>query len=144
MIIDNARSEDLAPILELLTENQLPLDGLRNHLATTLVAREDGLVIGTAALEIYHDGALLRSVAVRPSRQGLGLGHALTTAALALAKEHRVPAVYLLTTTASKFFPRFGFSRVTREDVPEAVRQSVEFTTACPSTATVMHLGVRS
>jgi amino-acid N-acetyltransferase len=144
MKIDSALSEDLGPILDVLTENQLPLDGLSDHLATTLVAREEGRVVGTAALEVYLDGALLRSVAVRPSRQGRGLGHALTTAALALAKEHRVPAVYLLTTTAAEFFPRFGFTPVTREDVPEAVRQSVEFTTACPSTATVMRLGVRS
>jgi amino-acid N-acetyltransferase len=144
MIIDTARSDDLGPILELLTRNGLPLDGLSDHLPTTLVAREDGQVVGSAALEIYPDGALLRSVAVSPSLQHRGLGQALTRAALALAHEHRVAAVYLLTTTADAFFPRFGFVRVTRQDVPDSVRQSVEFTTACPSTATVMYLGVRS
>ena len=142
MIIDTARSDDLAEILDLLTRTGLPLDGLRDHLPTTLVGREDGHVVGSAALELYADSALLRSVAVSPSLQHRGLGQALTRAALALAREHRVAAVYLLTTTADAFFPRFGFVRVTRQDVPEAVRQSVEFTTARPSTATVMRLTI--
>jgi amino-acid N-acetyltransferase len=81
---------------------------------------------------------------VTPSLQHRGLGQALTRAALALARERRVAAVYLLTTTADGFFTRFGFTTVAREDVPETIRQSVEFTTACPSTATVMRVGVRS
>jgi amino-acid N-acetyltransferase len=142
MIIDTARSDDLGAILDLLTRNGLPLDGLRDYLPTALVGREDGQVVASAALEIYPDGALLRSVAVSPSLQHRGLGQALTRAALALAREHHVGAVYLLTTTADAFFPRFGFVRVTRQDVPEAVRQSAEFTTACPSTATVMRLTI--
>jgi amino-acid N-acetyltransferase len=44
----------------------------------------------------------------------------------------------LLTTTAERYFPRFGFERVDRKDVPESVRASVEFTSACPSSAIVM------
>ncbi len=142
MIVDTARSDDLGAILDLLTRNGLPLDGLRDHLATALVGREHGQVVASAALEIYRDGALLRSVAVSPSLQHRGLGQALTRAALALAREHHVAAVYLLTTTADAFFPRFGFVRVTRQDVPETVRQSLEFTTACPSTAAVMRLTI--
>ena len=38
-------------------------------------------VVGSAALEVYPDGALLRSVAVAPRAQGHGLGHGLTDAA---------------------------------------------------------------
>jgi len=46
--------------------------------------------------------------------------------------------LYLLTTTAADFFPRCGFRRIARADVAPAVQQSVEFTTACPSSALVM------
>ena len=35
-------------------------------------------------------------------------------------------------------FARFGFDVVTRDAVPAAIRASVEFTSACPSSATVM------
>jgi amino-acid N-acetyltransferase len=46
--------------------------------------------------------------------------------------------VFLLTTTAEKFFPRFGFEQIAREDVPPSVQASVEFTSACPTSAIVM------
>jgi amino-acid N-acetyltransferase len=136
--IDKAAPADLDDLLRLLTDDRLPVDGFREHLATALVARENGRIVGTAALEIYQDGALLRSVAVAPEQQGRGLGHELTDAAIRLACELHVPALYLLTTTAERFFPKFGFERVARSDVPASVQASIEFTAACPSSATVM------
>jgi amino-acid N-acetyltransferase len=142
--IQPARSTDADGIRQLVVENGLPLDGLNEHLSTTLVAREDGHIVGTAALEIYEDGALLRSVAVAATRQGHGLGHALTEAAVQLARDRGVPAIYLLTTTAERFFPKFGFERIARRDVPASVQTSVEFTSACPSSATVMRKSLAS
>ena len=60
-------------------------------------------------------------------------------AALAEAAAAGTRDIYLLTTTAGGYFPRFGFTVVSRADVPASVQASVEFTTACPNTATVMH-----
>ncbi len=136
--IEIVRSEDVEELFQMLAGNHLPPDGLREHLSTTLVARQDGCVVGSAALEVYPDAALLRSVAVTPSLQGQHLGRRLTEAALDLAREHEARAVYLLTTTASEYFPKFGFERITRDEVPAAVRTSIEFTSACPASATVM------
>jgi amino-acid N-acetyltransferase len=136
--IDRARPEDAESVLQLLGQNMLPLEGLRDHLGTTLVARQSGYVVGSAALEVYADGALLRSVAVAPNMQGQGLGHRLTDAAIRLAQDLHSPAIYLLTTTAERYFPRFGFERITRADVPPSVQTSIEFTSACPSSAAVM------
>ena len=136
--IEPAQRTDADDILELVVQSGLPPDGLRDHLATTLVAREGGRIVGTAALELYPDGALLRSVAIAPHRRGQGLGHKLTDAAIHLAHHRGAPAVYLLTTTAEEFFPRFGFERITRADVPASVHTSIEFTSACPSSAAVM------
>jgi amino-acid N-acetyltransferase len=136
--IEPARPEDADDILRLLEENHLPLDGLRDHLDTTVVAWQQGRVVGSAALERYRDGALLRSVAVSQPLQGGGLGRQLTDAAIGLARDLNVPAVFLLTTTAERYFPKFGFERIDRTEVPESVRGSVEFTSACPSSAIVM------
>jgi amino-acid N-acetyltransferase len=138
VIVGHASAEDSEVILDLLQRSQLPLDGLTDHLATTVVAREDGRIVGSAALEVYGEHALLRSVAVNQAFQSRGLGRALTEAALAMARDRHVRTVYLLTTTAEQFFPRFGFIRIPREIVPDTVQTSVEFTSACPSTATVM------
>jgi amino-acid N-acetyltransferase len=136
--IDRARASDAEAVLGLLRQNHLPIDGLTEHLATTFVARQDERVTACASLEVYPDGALLRSVAVSAALQGRGLGQALTAAALRLAEELNLPAVYLLTTTAEGFFPKFGFERIERQAVPQSVQTSIEFTSACPSSATVM------
>jgi amino-acid N-acetyltransferase len=139
-----AAPRDWQRIASLLHESGLPIDGLRVHLATTIVAVDGDHIVGCAALEIFGPDALLRSVAVAPTHRGRGMGNALTAAMLAVARTHGVRALYLLTETATEFFPRFGFTTTTRDAVPAAVRQSVEFTTACPESATVMTLPLRS
>lgn len=138
MVIERATERDLPEVLALLAEHGLPEEGVDEHVATLVVARENGHVVGTAAVEVYADGALLRSVAVAPAVQGLGLGHRLTDAALSVAREHHVDTVFLLTTTAERFFPKLGFEPASRADVPASVQASVEFQSACPTSATVM------
>jgi N-acetylglutamate synthase-like GNAT family acetyltransferase len=54
-----ATEKDLDAVLSLLTRRVLPKDGLTDHLGTTLVATNDGQIVGCAALELYVDGALL-------------------------------------------------------------------------------------
>jgi amino-acid N-acetyltransferase len=137
-MIESATPRDLPGIRALLDRLHLPLAGVDEHLATMIVAREGGQIVGTAALELYAEGALLRSVAVEPRRQGHQLGHQLTDAALHLATTRGATTVFLLTTTAERFFPRFGFEQIGREQVPPSVRESVEFQSACPASAIVM------
>jgi amino-acid N-acetyltransferase len=120
------------------SRSHLPIAGLRESLPSALVVREDGAVVGSAALETYGSGVLLRSVVVRESVRGRRLGERLTRAALDLARERRAPAAFLLTTTAPQFFSRFGFATIARDQVPDDVRQSIEFTSACPASAVVM------
>ena len=137
--IEPLKAADVDAVYELLRGHHLPVDGLAEHLATTLVARDGGgRVLGSAGLELYGSHALLRSVAVVGDSHGRHIGRELTLAALELARERGVSAVYLLTTSADNYFPRFGFVRISRADVPSAVQSSIEFTSACPSSATVM------
>jgi len=137
-MIESATERDLPAIRALLERLHLPLAGIDEHLPTMLVAKEGERIVGTAALELYADGALLRSVAVESRRQGRQLGHQLTDAALQLAATHGANTVFLLTTTAERFFPKFGFEQIDREQVPPSVRASVEFQSACPASAIVM------
>jgi len=138
--IERATASDLAAMEALLAANQLPTAGLKDSIGTALVARVGSRTIGCAALEVYPSGVLLRSVAVDDAWRGRGIGHQLTSAGLELARNLGVEAAYLLTTTACDFFPRFGFARVERADVPDDVKQSVEFGSACPTSALVMRL----
>jgi amino-acid N-acetyltransferase len=142
-MIESATPNDLPEIRALLQRLRLPLEGVAEHLTTMLVAREGEAIVGTAALELYAEGALLRSVAVEPQWQGKQLGHQLIDAALQLATTHGVRTVFLLTTTAEQFFPKFGFEQINREQVPPSVRRSAEFQSACPASAIVMRRPLR-
>jgi amino-acid N-acetyltransferase len=137
-MIESATDQDMPEVRSLLQRLGLPFDGVAEHMNTILVAKEEGHVVGTAGLELYDDGALLRSVAVDPRLQGHHLGHELAEAALQLAERHRVGTVFFLTTTDERFFPRFGFEPIARGDVPASLQDSVEFRSACPASAIVM------
>jgi amino-acid N-acetyltransferase len=139
MKIDVATENDLAEVRRLLERQHLPIDGLDEHVGTMLIARDGAQIVGTAALEVYADGALLRSVAVESGHRARGLGQHLTESALQLAQAYGMRDVFLLTTTAEGFFTRFGFETITRAAVPESVQASIEFRSACPASATVMH-----
>ena len=136
--IEPARRGDLPEILALLRANDLPTDGVAEHVDGLIVARAGRTILGIAGLEWYEDGTLLRSVAVEATVRGTGLGQRLTDTVVTEAERGGAPAVYLLTTTADKFFGRFGFERIDRAEVPASVQDSVEFRFACPSTAIVM------
>jgi amino-acid N-acetyltransferase len=142
-MIESPSERDLPEIRSLLERLHLPFAGVDEHLQTMLVAREGGHIVGSAGVELYADGALLRSVAVDPQSQGKRLGHLLTDAALRLATAHGANTVFLLTTTAERFFPKFGFEPIDREHVPASVRESVEFQSACPASAIVMRKQLR-
>lgn len=122
----------------MLETSGLPQDGLGEHLEATLVAREAGRIVGSAAVESYGPCALLRSVAVGGEHRGRGLGRRLTLAALELARKRGASQAFLLTETADDFFSRLGFTAVERAAVPRSVRESVEFVSACPASARAM------
>jgi len=139
-----ARPGEVAAVVALLGRAGLPQDGVRQLVATLLVARANGGVVGSAAIEPYGREALLRSVAVDPSRRGAGLGRRLAEAAVVMASRLRVERLYLLTETAAPFFARLGFRPVSRADIPASVQASPEFAFLCPASAQAMMRDLRT
>jgi N-acetylglutamate synthase-like GNAT family acetyltransferase len=138
-ITRKAEAADYAQITQLLTSAGLPLEGLDGH-HNFLVLCRDGRVIGCAAIERYGPCGLLRSVALETGERRHGLGARLVQEVLRQAPGDAIAELFLLTTTAATFFERLGFRAIPRDDVPAPVRASVEFRSACPSSATVMRL----
>ena len=138
--VRRAEPADLSGVHELLTANKLPLDGVASALDCFVVAEHDERIVGVAGIEHCGAGeyALLRSVAVDDAWKGRGLGRALVMRAIGDAEARGAKALYLLTTTAESYFPSFGFKPAPRSAVPDAVAQTVEFTSACPASAVVM------
>ena len=136
-----AEPADLARVERTLRDADLPLDGLDDQFGDSYAIAEcDGDIIGVEGIEVHGDDGLLRSAAVVPAWRGKGVGDALTRNRIDWARDHGLHALYLLTTTAGDYFPRFGFQKIERDSAPDAVRRSREFSEACPSTALFMTL----
>ena len=138
VILRPAVDDDLSAVERLLVASGLPLEGVKEALSTFVVAYSGDDLVGVAGLEVCCDNALLRSVAVAPEWRSRRLGRALVTRVVADAEARGIRALYLLTTTAEQYFPSFGFERIARDEVPDDVRTTAEFRSACPASATVM------
>jgi amino-acid N-acetyltransferase len=93
---------------------------------------------GVVGVELYGEVALLRSLAVAENSRGRGCGKRLVREAEQHARRSGVGRLYLLTTTAEKFFESLGYTKVGRESVPPPIRATSEFSTLCPASAAVM------
>jgi amino-acid N-acetyltransferase len=143
-IIRRAEARDSGALVALVGAAGLPLEGVMDGTGEYVVAERDGRLVGCYGIEVYGGDGLLRSVAVTGDERSRGLGARLVEHALSNARERGLRTVTLLTTSASGYFPRFGFREVGRDDTPEDVRASEEFRSVCPSTATVMVLRLES
>jgi len=137
-----AGSGDLAEVERLLDGAGLPLAGVRESLGDFVVAEAEGGIVGVIGLERCGDSALLRSAAVDPAWRSRGLGRSLVERIVADANRRNLRALYLLTTTAERYFANLGFTHTTRDAVPDSVRATAEFQGACPASATVMTLAL--
>ena len=128
---------DLPAITALLNDLELPTEGVADQFPRAYVTavRDSGAIVGCAGLETYEGGGLLRSVAVSREAQKAGVGRALVAERLGAARAMSLDAVYLLTTTASNYFPRLGFVAIDRSAVAAPVATSPEFASVCPSSA---------
>jgi amino-acid N-acetyltransferase len=137
-----ATGADLEAIAELLTASGLPTAGVAEALCSLVVAEapDDGRLVGVVGLEECCGYGLLRSTAVDPAWRGRGLGRQLVERIIAEAEARGIRSLYLLTTTAERYFPTFGFVKTSRDAVPPEVRETGEFKSVCPASATVMQL----
>ncbi len=135
-----AGAADWAAIANLLEANKLPLDGAQAHLSNFVLAIANGEVVGSAGAEIHGDVALLRSVAVAPGMQRMGIGKSLVSLLIEEARRRGIRSLHLLSVTAPEYFAQFGFKRGPREQAPVALQASAEFQGACPACAAFMSL----
>jgi amino-acid N-acetyltransferase len=127
-MIEKARLDDPPELQELIRhyagkELMLPrsLMSLYEHLRDFHVWREDGTVLGCAALHLTWRGlAEVRSLAVAEQAMGRGIGTALVESCLEEARRLAVPRVFVLT-YVPEFFQRFGFEVCDKGELPHKV-----------------------
>lgn len=137
-----AAGPDLPDIATLLHSGGLHVGAARERLGRTVVAETDRKIVGTAAWDPAGDAAIIRSVAVarRVWRRGVGVAVTAAAARSAAAAGHRT--LYLVTRDAADFFARWGFTAISRDDLPEEVAAHPQVTRECPADAPVMRLAL--
>lgn len=135
--------KELEALQVFLRANQLPADDIRldNSVYLTYYNTEEALV-GSGGLEIYGSKALLRSLAVSPEIRGQQLGKQIVSDLVEKAQSLTMSEVYLLTETAFYFFHNLGFEELKRDEVPDEIQSTTEFSQVCSASAQVMKLAL--
>ena len=133
------RSPELRDVRRLVAAAGLPTEDLADaDLSHFFGCGNRDKPSGVVGLEVFGGDALLRSLVVDPSERGTGGGRLLVAAAEEHARSQGVRSVYLLTTTAERFFEHLGFHRVDRNSAPATIRATREFASSCPASAAFM------
>lgn len=125
-------------IIDLLQSQQLPVADLPLILTDFFVAKDAGKIVGVIGMERYGAVGLLRSMAVHPDFRNQHIAASLVQELEKRAQSTGIKSIYLLTETASGYFIRKGFITVQRDQVPDAIKSSSEFSHVCPVSAMVM------
>ena len=137
--MDIFANPDESAVKQLLSESGLPIEDITAQHLQDFFGCGSGLELdGLVGLELYGEVALLRSLAVASSRRGSGVGSGLVAHAERHARDQGVQSLYLLTTTAEKFFLRRGYARIPRDEAPAAIKGTKEFSGICTTSSAFM------
>ena len=137
MKIEVITPDKLEEAKNLLQKNNLPTEDINEHAHLFGTYEEENLV-AVGGVELYGPDALIRSICVDEAYRSQGMAEILTEHIEQYAKKSGADCLYLLTTTADNYFKRKGFVKIERHTVPQAIKQSSEFSAMCPASATVM------
>jgi arsenate reductase len=139
MPIVAAAAIDESDVRRLLDSCGLPTADLTVALLRNFLVQRDGPdLVAVGGLEFGTGSALLRSVAVVPSQRGRGLGRRVVQALEDFARDRGCHRVYLLTTSAERYFAGLGYQQASRESAPSGIRATQEFSRLCPSSSALM------
>lgn len=138
MQIVKATERSRNEIINLLRTNELPAEDLPGTLNDFYAAVEEGKIVGLIGMERYSDFGLLRSMVVHPDYRNKQIAEKLVQLLEQSASGSGITTIYLLTETAERYFSKKNYRVITRDEVPQALFQSSEFSHVCPASATVM------
>ena len=131
---DQRRNE----IISLLQSQKLPEEDLPLSLTDFYTALEGDELTGVIGMERYGQYGLLRSMVVHPDYRNRHIAETLVKMLEEKAASSGITSVFLLTETAADYFRKKEYHTITRDEVPNDVKQSSEFSHVCPVSAIVM------
>ncbi len=142
LIIQAAGKKDIKEITGLLNDNKLPTTDIKEDAVQLFVGLFNNKIIGTVGLERYNQVGLLRSLAVEEAFKNQKVGTMLMDWLFDFCVNEKINELYLLTTTAEKYFLKLGFQRIDRNTVPDPINKTREFKDICPASGVAMYMRV--
>lgn len=143
-LVQEAGEKDYDAITSLLQQNKLPVEDLDKSRIHFLLMLDGEKVAGVIGIEKHNDYGLLRSMATAAAYRNQGIAASLINELEQYAAKQRLKTIYLLTETAEKYFEKKGYSKINRDEVPDVVKASAEFSHLCPSSAIVMKKAINT
>ncbi|WP_160110350.1 arsenic resistance N-acetyltransferase ArsN2 [Caballeronia arvi] len=120
-----------------MAQRGLPTSDLQSNLMEGfLVAVNDAEeVVGCVGVQRFGKSALVRSLAVSPSNEKLGLGRLLLLTLEKSCFAQGVCELWLLTMNAAGFFTAAGYAPTDKDAAPAALQFTEQFASICPASA---------
>lgn len=129
MQLERCASADVGALTDFLREVDLTVSGLDASSVRLWLERDtDGTIVASTGYEISEDGrhALIRSVAVRPSRRSRGLGAELARFALERAREEGADRAWLFSRRSGPFWQGLDFAPADRDELAGVLAHSAQ------------------
>lgn len=139
LIIKQATEREFDAIKKLLDDNNLPTTDIYQDNIQLFIGLIDDKIMSVIGLEKYKNVGLLRSLAVTDLFKNQQVGSRLIRHIVDLCASEHIDKIYLLTTTADKYFVKFGFTKIERMEAPDILKQTREFKDICPVSAVLMY-----
>ncbi len=125
-------------IRQLLTDAGLPSADLLESEVELFGILEKGQLFAVGGYEYFTGCGFLRSIAVRPDKQNQGYAGAITSHLELMLRNKGARNLYLLTFSAERFFEKRGWRIINRDEMPDEIKNTAEFSRLCPESATAM------
>jgi N-acetylglutamate synthase-like GNAT family acetyltransferase len=140
VVIRTAVEADLPRIEHLLAAGKLLSAGNITHAEGSVVAEVGAELAGVVGLKMFGSDGLLRATSVGVEGRGRDVGRLLVEAILTEGALQAADAIFLFTDGSDRFFARFGFVVLTREEVPTSMRHWAETNGGVSQSAMPMRL----
>lgn len=126
-------------LLELLNNSDLPTADISFETTKNFYGiYNKNILIAAIGIEYYYPTALLRSLVVDENERENGLGIELIKFIEDKCRRDNIEEIYLLTTTAEKYFLKYGYVKIERSEAPEKIKKTSQFSDLCPSSSAFM------
>ena len=125
-------------LTQLLAENGLVTEDLESAPAQFWMLEQDAEILAAGGIERAGSERLIRSLVVAENARNSGVGASILLRLEEIVRADTIDRVWILTTTAERFFAGRGYSLSDLRDAPPEIRATEQASSLCGADAILM------